>query len=105
MVGDVASTSGLILVGSTGTVLADGSLVCTWVVVTTAEDVEATDLGVLGSRVVFEGLGVGLPAVLCTGWSVVTWMVVPCVWAPEVGMGFLLDVLVGVLLAGLRVLV
>lgn len=104
VVGDVASTSGLILVGSTGTVLADGSLVCTWVVVTTAEDVEATDLGVLGSRVVFEGLGVGLPAVLCTGWSVVTWMVVPCVWAPEVGMGFLLDVLVGVLLAGLRVL-
>lgn len=105
VVGDVASTSGLRLVGSTGTVLVDGSLVCTWVVVTTAEDTEVTDLGLVGSRVVFEGLGVGLPAVLCTGWSVVTRIVVPCVWVPEVGMGFLLDVLVGVLLVGLRVLV
>lgn len=105
VVGDVASTSGLRLVGSTGTVLVDGSLVCTWVAVTTAEDTEVTDLGLVGSRVVFEGLGVGLPAVLCTGWSVVTRIVVPCVWAPEVGMGFLLDVLVGVLLVGLRVLV
>lgn len=105
VVGDVASTSGLRLVGSTGTVLADGSLVCTWVVVTMAEDMGATDWVVVGSRVVFEGLGVDLRAVLCTGWSVVTWMVVPCIWAPEVGMGFLLDALVGVLLAGLRVLV
>lgn len=105
VVGDVASTTGLRLVGSTGTVLADGSLVCTWVVVTMAEDTEATDWVVVGSRVVFEELGVDLPAVLCTGWSVVTWMVVPCVWAPEVGMGFLLGVFVGVLLAGLRVLV
>lgn len=32
-------------------------------------------------------------------------MVVPCVWGPEVGMGLMADVLVGVLLAGLRVLV
>lgn len=103
VVEDVASTLGL--VGSTGTVLDDGSLVVTWVVVTTAEDTEATDWVVVGSRVVFEGLGVDLPAVLCTGWSVVTWMVVPCVWAPEVDIGSLLDALVGVLLAGLRVLV
>lgn len=103
VVGNVASTSGL--VGSTGTVLVDSSLVFTWVVVTTAEDTEATDWVVVGSRVVFEGQGVDLPAVLCTGWSVVTWMVVPCVWAPEVGIGLLLDVSVGVLLAGLRVLV
>lgn len=74
-------------------------------VVTVAEDVEATEWVVVGSRVVFEGLGVDLPAVLCTGCSVVTWMVVPWVWAPEVGMGFMVAVLVGVLLAGLRVLV
>lgn len=105
VVGDVTSTSGLRLVARAGTVLADGSLVCTWVVVTTTEDTEATDWVVVGSRVVFEGLGVDLPAVLCTGWSVVSWTVVPCIWAPEVGMGFLLDVSVGVLLAGLGVLV
>lgn len=74
-------------------------------VVTVAEDVEATEWVVVGSRVVFEGLGVDLPAVLCTGCSAVTWMVVPWVWAPEVGMGFMVAVLVGVLLAGLRVLV
>lgn len=101
----VASTSGVRLVGGIGIVLAVGSLVCIWVVVTTAEDVEATEWLVVGSRVVFEGLGVELSAVLCTGWSVVTWMVVPWVWAPEVGMGFMVDVLVGVLSAGLRVLV
>lgn len=103
VVGDVAPTSGL--VGSTGTVLVDGSLVFTWVVVTTAEDMEAIDWVVVGSRVVFEGVGVDLPAVLCTGWSVVTWVVVPRTWAPEVGTGLLLDVLAGVLLVGLRVLV
>jgi hypothetical protein len=91
VVGDMTSTSGLRLVARAGTVLADGSLVCTWVVV--------------GSRVAFEGLSADLPAVLCTGWSVVSWTVVPCIWAPEVGMGFLLDVSVGVLLAGLGVLV
>lgn len=72
-------------------------------VVTTA--VEATERVVVGSRVVFEGPGVELPAVLCTGCSVVTWMVVPWVWAPEVGMGLMVDVLVGVLSVGLRVLV
>lgn len=103
VVEDVVSTSGL--GGSTGTVLVDGSLVFTWVVVTMAEDTEATDWVVVVSRVVFEGLGVDLPAVLRTGWSVVTRMVVPCVWAPEVGTGLLLAVLVCVLWAGLRVLV
>lgn len=73
--------------------------------VTVAEDVEATEWVVVGFRVVFEGLGVDLSAVLGTGCSVVTWMVVPWVWAPEVGMGFMVAALVGVLLAGLRVLV
>lgn len=91
VVGVMASTSGVGLVGDTGTVLAVGSLVCIWVVV--------------GSRVVREGLGVDLSAVLSTGCPVVTWMVAPCIWAPEVGMVFTVDVLVGVLLAGLRVLV
>lgn len=73
VVGDVAATSGVGLVGDTGTVLAVGSLVCIWVVVTTVEDTEATErVVVVGSRVVFEGLGVNLFAVLRTGCSVVT---------------------------------
>lgn len=104
VVGDVASTSGVGLVGGTGTVLAVGSVVCVWVVVTTVEDTEVTGWVVVGSRVVFKGLGVDLP-VLGTGCPVVTWMVVPCVGAPEVGVGFVVDVLAGVLWVGLGVLV
>lgn len=105
VVGDVASISGLGLVGGIGTVLAVGSVVCTWMVVTAVGDIEATEWVVVGARVMFERLGVNLPTVLFTGCSVVTLTVVPCLWTPEVGMGFSVDVLVGVLLAGLGVLV
>lgn len=103
VVGDVASIPGLGLVGGIGTVLAVGSLVFTWVVVTTVGDTEATEWVVVGIRVVFEGVGVNLPTVLSTGCFVVTWTVVFCIWTPGVGMGLVVDVLVGVLLAGLGV--
>lgn len=84
--------------------LAAGSLVCAWVVVTTAEDTEATEGVVVDSRVVFEGLGVDLLAVLSTGWFVDTGIAGLCAWRPVCGVGLAVEVM-AVDTAGPRVLV
>lgn len=104
VVWDVASTLGVGLMRGAGTVLAVGSLACALVVVTSVEDLEATEGEVVGSGVMCEGVGVGLLAVLTTGCSGDACIVGPCAGELMEGAGIAVEFL-GVCSEGLRVLV